>query len=267
MKKGHGAPDVQTVGNVGDFYEDLDTGKVYKLVAIVLKETKSQFVTTNDYVTHTNQYIWADIAGGGSGGSSDIPAQSDWNAAEGEPGHVLNRTHWVESTNFANVENESMDLHTEDGSAYYSPTFGKTELPETVTSLVGAKVSATINGEQFDGEFKEVTWYNSYFMEDATRVLAGNLHLRDNKSDTLVDTGEHWCIEVSVGEAYPYDHGCCFSLYGTESMEAVTVESLVCFNETVKTIDPKFLPGTTEEWTFTLEDGSTVTKKVMVVSE
>ena len=32
--------------------------------------------------------------GGGSGGG----AQSDWNAAEGESGHVLNRTHWAEIT-------------------------------------------------------------------------------------------------------------------------------------------------------------------------
>ena len=29
------------------------------------------------------------FAGGGMGGA-------DWNAAEGEAGHVLNRTHWVE---------------------------------------------------------------------------------------------------------------------------------------------------------------------------
>lgn len=34
------------------------------------------------------------VGGGGSGGMGG----ADWNAAEGEPGHVLNRTHFVEST-------------------------------------------------------------------------------------------------------------------------------------------------------------------------
>lgn len=33
---------------------------------------------------------------GGTGGGSSAP--SDWNAAEGEPGHVLNRTHWRDVT-------------------------------------------------------------------------------------------------------------------------------------------------------------------------
>lgn len=33
-----------------------------------------------------------DVPGGGGGG-----AQADWNAAEGQPGHILNRTHWVEN--------------------------------------------------------------------------------------------------------------------------------------------------------------------------
>lgn len=34
------------------------------------------------------------VSGGGSGSAEAVPA--DWNAAEGEPGHVLNRTHWSE---------------------------------------------------------------------------------------------------------------------------------------------------------------------------
>ena len=67
MKKGHGAPDIQTVGNVGDFYEDLDTGKIYKLTEIVVRETEAQFVTRKDYAAHTNQYIWTAVS------SSELP--------------------------------------------------------------------------------------------------------------------------------------------------------------------------------------------------
>lgn len=35
-----------------------------------------------------------DVPEGGGGGGG---AQADWNAADGQPGHVLNRTHWVEN--------------------------------------------------------------------------------------------------------------------------------------------------------------------------
>ena len=51
-------------------------------------------------------------SGGGSGGG----AQPDWNAAEGEPGHILNRTHeWVECSDDVDMRNLVL---TEDGLYY-----------------------------------------------------------------------------------------------------------------------------------------------------
>lgn len=47
----------------------------------------------NWFIGNTDTGISAGGSGGGSGGSA---AQSDWNAAEGEPGYVLNRTHYIE---------------------------------------------------------------------------------------------------------------------------------------------------------------------------
>ena len=50
------------------------------------------------YNPQTNTWEYADAcfsAGGGSGGN--VSAPSDWNAAEGEAGHVLNRTHYMET--------------------------------------------------------------------------------------------------------------------------------------------------------------------------
>lgn len=63
--KGHGKPNTSMVGNVGDLYEDLDTGMVYRLASIVLKEKQMGFVTIPEYVCETNQYIWAPVADAG----------------------------------------------------------------------------------------------------------------------------------------------------------------------------------------------------------
>lgn len=64
-----------------------------------------------------------------SGGSGDTSAPSDWNAAEGEPGHVLNRTHWVDVTDEYYKDCKDVvipagtDLANVDGLALWS-TFG-----------------------------------------------------------------------------------------------------------------------------------------------
>lgn len=160
-----------------------------------------------------------------------------WNDLEEKP-------FYSDETILAHVENVEEYVHTEDGSFYFSAYFGKTELPENVSSLVGANVSATINGTQINGVLKEVTYYSDYWLSDATSVAMGNLHLLNNKSDSLVDTGEDWCISVDVGEHYPYDHAVAFTVYGRQA-GSVTIESLTCFaGGNIKTLDEKFIPDT-----------------------
>lgn len=46
-------------------------------------------------------YEFGNAPGGGGSGGSSVP--SDWNAAEGQPGHILNRTHWVEENGILEV--------------------------------------------------------------------------------------------------------------------------------------------------------------------
>lgn len=46
-----------------------------------------------DAPTDENVNVWIDTD---EEAEASEPIQSDWNAAEGEPGHVLNRTHWVD---------------------------------------------------------------------------------------------------------------------------------------------------------------------------
>ena len=149
---------------------------------------------------------------------------------------------YSDRTPIAHIENESVSTYGEDGSYYSSQTFGTTELPEDITSLVGAKVDAVINGTQITGVFQEVTYYFDYWMSDRTSVAAGNLRLLNNKNAELPDTGEDWCITVHVGEAYPYAHGVTFTVYGKANEEA-TVD-LDCIFETIQTLPEKFIPDT-----------------------
>lgn len=61
MKKGYGAPTTGTPGNVGDYYVDLNSDALYKLVKIVPEAKKMQFVTRMDYSEKT-QYVWEAMA-------------------------------------------------------------------------------------------------------------------------------------------------------------------------------------------------------------
>lgn len=91
MIKNYGAPTVSTVGNVGDFYEDLDTGTVYRLVDVVVPDTEMQFVTRTDFVTHENQYIWKAVSGEGG--------VTSWNDLEDKPfGEVSEEQLLIDST-------------------------------------------------------------------------------------------------------------------------------------------------------------------------
>ena len=97
--------------------------------------------------------------------TSDIPeaAQPDWNAPEGEPGHVLNRTHWVEEvvvTN-ENVDTTAPSIYRDRVTAYLvsdevPPTFA--EKYKDVGSVDQIEVTEDVFKWEYD-EFGE--WYNA----------------------------------------------------------------------------------------------------------
>lgn len=97
-KDANGNPAVY-IGNYAKLTDEGDTGEPFALVSILggeivavhpMDETTELTlkVTAANKIYHKlpKEYLPDDIGGGG--------AQADWNAAEGEPGHVLNRTHW-----------------------------------------------------------------------------------------------------------------------------------------------------------------------------
>lgn len=77
-------------------------------------------------------------AGGGSGG-----AQADWNAAEGEAGHVLNRTHWVEESGVLLEETDAVEST--------DPNFGKCWNINNAPNLtIGETYTIVYNGVPYD---------------------------------------------------------------------------------------------------------------------
>lgn len=106
-------------------------------------------------------------SGGGSGGG----AQSDWNAAEGEPGHILNRTHYTE------VKNAEI----------YSDT-GLVPDPDMGMIVVSESIPVTV-GEEYTVKWNGVDHTCTCVTVDGSASILGNMVI-----DGGEDTGEPFCI-------------------------------------------------------------------------
>ena len=114
-----------------------------------------------------------------NGGGSGSGAQSDWNAAEGEPGHILNRTHeWVECSDDVDMRNLVL---TEDG-LYYA----------------GEPIKL-IAGEEYEVRYGNPTVYKCVAVDmsegDTYACVLGNLGALMGEGDT----GEPFVMLVSDG--------------------------------------------------------------------
>lgn len=115
-------------------------------------------------------------SGGSGGGSNSSGGSADWNAAEGEPGHVLNRTHY-EYYEFEPITwdgNIDGKLCVELGERYDNARFYKvSELPadmpeDYATDNYDPNFDATAIRVIFDGE--------SYCAKDGTPLFDGDNH-------------------------------------------------------------------------------------------
>lgn len=102
--------------------------------------------------------------GGGGGG-----AQPDWDAAEGEPGHVKNRTHWVDSSRVEILPETTVPLSEGAGGFVVNP---KQLLDAGKTYVIGW------NGVEYSCVAVAVE------EEDANGVMLGNIGLMTGTGDT-----------------------------------------------------------------------------------
>ena len=111
----------------------------------------------------------------GGGGAS---AQADWNAAEGEPGHILNRTHWSELVEVIPEQTVAMD---EEGVGH---------VESSLVLVAGETYRVKFDGVVYDCEAWTIT------EEDVTMTLIGNKALMGLDDD---DTGEPFIVATMDG--------------------------------------------------------------------
>lgn len=179
--------------------------------------------------------VWIDTdeeEPGGTGGG----AQADWNASEGEPGHVLNRTHWaktvVEDPTFNGdmTGRVNMDVSSIFGSEAYIVKVSSRYI--SIDDMVNAKMVFNMSGT----DIEQTLTANSVF--DATYVLGvfGTLVILNDSMVVLSvpNDSEIMGTVLPAGTWFAYAPGYLY------------VKSLSCLTpaevETVQKLDEKFLP-------------------------
>ena len=86
--EGKGPPSSDTFGTSNHLYKDTETGAFYRCHGNINDQRTLPYGPAHKHPGE--QYLWTPTDGNGTGGGG----QADWNAAEGEAGHVKNRTHY-----------------------------------------------------------------------------------------------------------------------------------------------------------------------------
>lgn len=128
---------------VGVFAGDLHTTTPAKVAA--KKSILCSEGAPADPAPDVYNQIMEKLNSGGSGGG--VP--SDWNAAEGEPGHVLNRTHYVEGSMEVLFEGEFLPL----------PTGGSAPISVDFNFVAGKVYTVTIN----DVSYVATAWLDATY--------------------------------------------------------------------------------------------------------
>lgn len=161
-------------------------------------------------------------SGSGNTGNSAPAAPSDWNAAEGEPGHVLNRTHWTEIAEAVILPETAVEIDLEEGGGM---------LLEPVLNLeVGEEYTVTWNGV----EYKTVGVDGAALGESG--VILGNVELMTGEGDT----GEPFVL-MAVPPEMVADVEFAIMVAPLDGSTSATV-SIYGKTKTVHKLDKEFLP-------------------------
>lgn len=146
-----------------------------------------------------------------------VGAQADWNAAEGEPGHVKNRTHWIEQNSVLLEESEA--------TSFTHPIFGQMWLIKQAPNLeIGKTYTVVYNGTPYVCVCQAAP---AGLINDPNAVVMGNFSVVGG-----ADTGEPFAMLISNA----FKEVDIIDLTGAA---AVRVEIK---GEVYRKLDPKFLP-------------------------
>lgn len=159
----------------------------------------------------------------------DVPVP-DWNASEGEPGHVLNRTHYTEPGIDPTFDGNL------DGREYFTMNYGVAGIYYVKVSdrvltredLIGETIVGEASGQTMDTVITENDLHDPGITGAIAILADGVPALISNSQEFTAGNGE----TVPVGTWFGYlPDGFC-----VKSISCLTAE------ETVHKLDPKFLP-------------------------
>ena len=157
--------------------------------------------TVEGYLADNVKVKAKNVIGLPDGGSG---AQSDWSAAEGEPGHVLSRTHYEDADGTVHkLDNKFID-------AEWMATMvaeGEEEeiLPERTISFTSK--AAMVAGDSYkllEGSRYTVYWNGTAYACTAALASSGDMVLGNGyyHMTTMQNTGEPFCFTESGGSGY-----------------------------------------------------------------
>lgn len=154
----------------------------------VLSEQNAKTSETNAAKSAEEAKKAAENAGGGMGGA-------DWNAAEGDPGHVLNRTHWVDGETVHKLPGKFLP----DGVPYVEESAFLNEAEVTFVDMDGMMGAMFTPNAAIGVGAYTVNWNGVAYPVNA--IYADGLVLMGNMSALGGDdTGEPFLILTNGGE-------------------------------------------------------------------
>lgn len=186
------------------------------------------------------------------GGNVDIVF--DWDAAEGEPNHILNRTHYTDEDGTVHplehkylpdgvpYVKENVLLEETDATETTDPTFGK-------VWMIGGAPVLTI-GETYTVMYNGVS-YNCVAM-DGSGFVKGSVLMGNTAAAGGANTGEPFAMLVAPQQAIV-----CIDLAGSTSVK------IGISNNIIQSVDYIVMrsstPGSTKEFKLTVDDSGTIT--------
>ena len=146
-----------------------------------------------------------------------VLAKPDWNAKEGEAGHVLNRTHWSEGGD-KEILTETEAILQEDGEFY---------LPNIIEVTAGETYTVKYNGVEYNCNTQEIE------ENGMTCVVLGNLMIIGG-----ADTGEPFVMLILPPE-FASEFGVGAYLFPMDGATSATIS--IGDSETIHKLDNKYL--------------------------
>lgn len=208
----------------GIWGSDPDTGLQLPLIEVRIGPIEESTDPDADPGTDPTLPIWAQLkqdveqlkqSGVGGGGG-------DWNAAEGQPGHILNRTHWTEGEVSSEILPETALVMSDDG-MYINAAFALTAGESYTVHWNGVEYPCVAQGYTEDGAFL---------------IALGDAYTASGGSVGTAATGEPFALVRLPDEAV--DGGIYAVVIPLDGSTEATI-AIYSVGETVHKLDNKYL--------------------------